>query len=63
MELSQWDSIYDAYKRSLVKLIYNIARDNMPAMISDLAVWRNSPYNLRGHNKAVVPRFSAHFIS
>ena len=24
MELTQWDSIYDVYKRSLVKLIYNI---------------------------------------
>jgi len=62
MALSQWDSIYDVYKRSLVKLIYNIARDNMPAMILDLVVWRNSPYNLRGHNEAVVPRFSTYFM-
>ena len=38
-----------------------IPSDNMPAMISDLVVWRNSPYNLRGHNKAVVPRFSTYF--
>jgi len=45
MEITQWDSIYDVYKRGLVKLIYNIASDNMPAMISDLVVWRNSPYN------------------
>ena len=58
MELTQWDSIYDVYERRLVKLIYNIASDNMPAIILDLVVWRNSPYNLRGHNKAVVPRFS-----
>ena len=62
MELTQLDSIYDVYKRSLAKLIYNIASDNMPAMISDLVVWRNSPYNLRGHNKAVVPRFSTYFM-
>ena len=62
MELTQWDSIYDVYKRSLVKLIHNIASDKMPAMISDLVVWRNSPYNLRGHNKAVVPRFSTYFM-
>ena len=36
--------------------------DNMPPMISDLVVWRNSPYNLRGHYKAVVPRFSTYFM-
>lgn len=54
----QWDSIYDMYKRSLVKLVYNIASNNMPAMVSDLVVWRKSPYNLRGHNKAIVPRFT-----
>ena len=52
----------DVYKQSLVKLIYNIASDNMPAMISDLVVWRNSPYNLRGHKKAVVPRISTYFV-
>ena len=40
----------------------NIASDNMPAMISDLVVWSNSPYNLRGHYKAVVPRFSTYFM-
>ena len=62
MELTQWDSIYDVYKRGLVKLIYNIASDNMPAMISDLVVWHNSPYNLKGHNRAVVPRFSTYFM-
>ena len=27
---------------------------------SDLAVWRSSPYNLRAHNKTVVPRFSSY---
>ena len=39
--------------------------DNMPAMISDLVVSRNSrnsPCNLRGHDKAVVPRFSTYFM-
>jgi len=61
-ELTQWDSIHDVYKRSLVKLICNIASDNMPAMISDLVVWHNSAYNLSGHNKAVVPRFSTYFM-
>ena len=34
----------------------------MPAIISDLVVWRNSPYNLRGHNKVVVPRFSTYIM-
>ena len=43
MELPQWNSIYDLYKLSLVKLFYNIVNDNMPSTISDLAVWRNSP--------------------
>lgn len=31
-------------------------------MISDLAVWRNSPYYLRGRNKAVVLRLSTYFM-
>ena len=30
---------------------------------SDLAVWRSSPYNLRAHNKTVVPRFSSSSIT
>ena len=38
MELTQRDSIYDVYKRSLFKLIYNIPSDYMPAIISDLVV-------------------------
>ena len=62
MELTQWDSIYDLYKLSLVKLFYNIVNDNIPSTISDLAVWRNSPYDLRGYKKAIVPRFSTYFI-
>ena len=62
MELTQWDSIYDLYKLSLVKLFYNIVNDNTPSTISDLAVWRNSPYDLRGYKKAVVPRFSTYFV-
>ena len=35
----------------------------MPAMISDLVVWRTNPYNLRGHNEAVVPRFYTYFMT
>ena len=62
MELTQWDSIYDLYKLSLVKLFYNIVNDNIPSTISDLAVWRNSPYDLRGYKRAVVPRFSTYFV-
>ena len=62
MELTQWDSIYDLYKLSLVKLFYNIVNDNIPSTISDLAVWHNSPYDLRGYKKAVVPRFSTYFV-
>ena len=45
MKLRQWDSIYDMYKQSLVKLIYNMVSDKLLAMISDLVVWRISPYN------------------
>ena len=48
-------------KLSLVKLFYNIVNDNIPSTISDLAVWRNSPYDLRGYKKAVIPRFSTYF--
>ena len=62
MELTQWDSIYDLYKLSLVKLFYNIVNDNIPSTISELAVWRNSPYDLRGYKKAIVPRFSTYFV-
>ena len=58
MELTQWDWIYDLYKLSLVKLFHNIVSDYMPSTISDLAVWRNSQYDLRGYEKAVFPRFS-----
>ena len=62
MELTQWVSIYYLYKLSLVKLFYNIVNDNMSPTISDLAVCRNSPYDLRGYKKAVVPRFSTYFV-
>ena len=34
----------------------------MPSTISDLAVWCNSPYDLREYKKAVVPRFSTYFV-
>ena len=33
MELTQWNSIYDLYKLSLVKLFYNIVSDNMPSTV------------------------------
>ena len=36
--------------------------DNIPSTISDLAVCCNSPYDLRGYKKAVVPRFSTFFV-
>ena len=62
MELTEWDSIYGVYKRSIVKLMYTIVSDNTPPMISDLVVCCNSPYNLRGHYIAVVPRFSTYFM-
>ena len=60
MEATNWVSIYDMYKINLVKLFYNIVSDNTPPLISDLAIWRESQYNLRGHKKATVPRFSTH---
>ena len=62
MEVTHCDSIYDMYKLSLIKLFYNIVGDNRPPLINDLAVRRNSSYNPRGHNKAVVPRFSTYFM-
>ena len=58
MEVTNWDSIYDRYKINLVKLFYNIARDKTPPLISDLAMWREAKYNLIGHKKVTVPRFS-----
>ena len=33
-----------------------------PPLISDLAMWRETRYNLRGHKKATVPRFSTQFM-
>ena len=62
MEATNWVSIYNMYKINLVKLFYNIVSDNTPPLISDLAMWRDSQYNLRGHKKATVPRFSTHFL-
>ena len=50
------------YKLNLVKLFYDIASDNMPPLISDLPTGRESQYNLRGHKRATVPRFSTHFM-
>ena len=36
--------------------------EKIPKTISDLVTWRHGPYNLRGHLKAVVPRFSTSFL-
>ena len=41
--------------KSPLTILQHIVSDNMPSTISDLAVWRNSPYDLRGYKKAVVP--------
>ena len=62
MEVTNWDSIYDMYKTNLVKLFYNIVSDKTTPLISDLAMWRETQYNLRGHKKATVPRFSTQFM-
>ena len=50
------------YKINLVKLFYNIVSDNIPPLISDLALWRESQYNPRRYKKATVPWFSTHFM-
>ena len=63
MEITKWDSILDLYKLSLIKLFYNIVIEKIPKTISDLVTWRHGPYNLRGHLKAVVPRFSTSFLN
>ncbi len=62
MEITKWDSILDLYKLSLIKLFYNIVIEKIPKTISDLVTWRHGAYNLRGHKKAVVPRFSTSFL-
>ena len=62
MEVTNWDSIYDMYKINLVKLFYNIVSDKTPPLISDLAMWREAQYNLRGYQKVTVPRFSKKFM-
>ena len=62
MDVTQWDLLYDTYKLSLVKFFYSIACDNTPYLMQNLVTWRESPYNLRGNNKAVVPRFSTNFM-
>ena len=62
MEVTQWDLLYDTYKLSLVKFFYSIACDNTPYLMQNLVTWRESPYNLRENNKAVVPRFSTNFM-
>ena len=59
---TKWDSILDLYKLSLIKLFYNIVIEKIPKTISDLVTWRHGPSNLRGHLKAVVPRFSTSFL-
>ena len=62
MEVTNWDSIYDMYKINLVKLFYNIVSSKTPPLISDLVMWREAQYNLRGHKKVTVPRFSTKFM-
>ena len=62
MEVTNWDSIYDMYKINLVKLFYNIISGKTPPLISDLVMWREAQYNLRGHNKVTVPGFSTKFM-
>ena len=62
MEVTNWDSIYDMYKINLVKLFYNIVSGKTPPLISDLVMWREAQYNLRGHKKVTVPRFSTKFM-
>ena len=41
---------------------YNIVSDKTPPLISDLATWREAQYNLRGHKKVTVARFSTKFM-
>ena len=62
MEVTNWDSIYDMYKINLVKLFYAIVSDKTPPLISDLAMWSEAQYNLRGHKKVTVQRFSTKFM-
>ena len=50
------------YKLRHVKFFYNIASDDTPYLIQNLVTWRESPYNLTGNNKVVVPRFSTNFM-
>ena len=45
------------YKLRHVKFFYNIASDDTPCLIQNLVTWRESPYNLRGTNKAGVSQF------
>ena len=45
-----------------MKFFYNIASDTTPYLIQNLVTWRESPYNLRGNNKAAVSRFSTNFM-
>lgn len=57
VEVKQWDSVYEMYKLRHVKFFYNIASDDTPCLIQNLVTWRESPYNLRGTNKAGVSQF------
>ena len=62
LEVTQWDSVYEMYKLRHVKFFYNISSDDTPYLIQNSVTWRESPYNLRGNNKAVGPRFSTNFM-
>ena len=50
------------YKINLVKLFYNIVSGKTPPLISDLVMWREPQYNLKGRKKVTVPRFSTKFM-
>ena len=43
-------------------MFYNIVSDKTPPLISDLVIWREAQYNLRGHKGVTVPRFSTKFM-
>jgi len=48
-------------KQSL-EMVTNIVSDNTPPLISDLSMWRESQYSLRGHKKATGSQFPTHFM-
>ena len=53
MEVTQWDSVYEMYKLSLVKFFYNIASGKTPYLYSEFSYLEK---------ESVVPRFSTNFM-